>query len=173
MSFVQISELMMAYANLEQRHKTHFNKMALINSHASLFHMIHSVATCWKKIEDSNMQSKLQKCLLVPQDAPGTTKDTSKPVRVKHLSAPEAKSMVSKRQRKRLGKMSPARMIPYLVLISKCIHLPISEIESRCLNGQILCRVQYFTLRDMKKKLLHQPSRAKPSIPKPETTRGW
>lgn len=158
-----------------------------MESHASLFHIIQSVIKSWRKTAKPDiLQSQIagQISFLVPQKAvskkvPGRaihkrdSKDTCKPVQSKHLSVPENKHVVLGRQQKHPGELSAAGMLPYLVLLHRSIPLPISDIKSRCLKGEILCRIQYFTLRRSKRRLLPQPTPSKLHIPKPETTKGW
>lgn len=180
-----MSELMIAHAKMKHGQKKHFKEMAFMESHASLFHVIQSVIKSWRKTtEPDNLESRIagQIYFRVPQDAdskkaPGKatdkrdSKDTFKPVHSKRLSVPESQRVVLGRQQKHLGELSAACMLPYLVLINRSIPLPISDIKSRCLKGEILCRIQYFTLRRSKRRLLPQPTPAKLHIPKPETTK--
>ncbi|KAJ6669626.1 hypothetical protein lerEdw1_000175 [Lerista edwardsae] len=180
-----VSELMMAHAKMKHEQKKHFKEMAFMESHASLFHIIQSVIKSWRKTaKPDNLQSRIvgQISFHVPQDAvskkaPSRTidkrgsKDASKLVHSKRLSVPENQRVVLGRQQKPLGELSAACMLPYLVLLHRSIPLPISDIKSRCLKGEILCRIQYFTLRRSKRRLLPQPTSSKLHIPKPETTK--
>ncbi|XP_028605217.2 uncharacterized protein LOC114606804 [Podarcis muralis] len=97
-------------------------------------------------------------------------KDTSAPV-PSSQSKLKSKSVISGTQQKRyLMELPPAHLLPYLVLIKRAMSLPISAIQKQCLSGEILCRIQYFTLKLQKKKLLsraalaEQPTHRLPTV---------
>ncbi|XP_062984831.1 uncharacterized protein LOC134400428 [Elgaria multicarinata webbii] len=185
-----VSELVLALANLKQGQEKHSNGMAFMESHASLFHAIHSIIkscrTTAKFDKDIVLEVKEpdHPCFGVPQEedvvkedldsAKDTQedKDTCAPVYSKYPRLSKSKSAVLRRQQKHdLGQLPPAYLLPYLVLIKNCIPLPISIIQRQCLTGEILCRIQYFTLRRSKKKLPSELVPAKPPIPKLQTTK--
>nr|XP_034956087.1 uncharacterized protein LOC118076959 [Zootoca vivipara] len=97
-------------------------------------------------------------------------KDTSVPV-PSGQSKLKSKSVISGTQQKRyLIELPPAHLLPYLVLIKRVMSLPISAIQKQCLSGEILCRIQYFTLKLQKKKppsrpaLAEQPTHRLPTV---------
>ncbi|XP_053264859.1 protein starmaker-like [Podarcis raffonei] len=97
-------------------------------------------------------------------------KDTSAPV-PSTQSKLKSKSVISRTQQKHyLMELPPAHLLPYLVLIKRVMSLPISAIQKQCLSGEILCRIQYFTLKLQKKKLLsraalaEQPTHRLPTV---------
>ncbi|XP_033019692.1 protein starmaker-like [Lacerta agilis] len=87
-------------------------------------------------------------------------RDTSAPVPPSQ-SKLKSKSVISRTQQKRyLIELPPAHLLPYLVLIKRVMSLPISAIQKQCISGEILCRIQYFTLKLQKRKLLSRPALA-------------
>ncbi|XP_013916841.1 PREDICTED: uncharacterized protein LOC106544945 [Thamnophis sirtalis] len=79
-------------------------------------------------------------------------KDSCLPVASKHLFG-------SKSKRKSYFELSPAYVLPYLVLIKNCLDLPFPTIKKQCLRGEILCKIDSLTLRHKKKK---QPTSLEP-----------
>lgn len=72
-------------------------------------------------------------------------RDTSTSVLSKQL-------VESKSKQKPYPELPPAYVLPYLVLIENCLHLPFSIIRKQCLTGEILCRIDSLMLRRKKKK---------------------
>lgn len=110
-----------------------------------------------------------------PALAEETQEDKSlcKSIHSKELLTSECKSITARRQQiLSREEQSPAQRIPYVILINRSIPLPASIIQSRCLAKKILCRLQCFTLRRKKKKLLPQPASVKKPIPKGQTKLG-
>ncbi|XP_053152191.1 uncharacterized protein LOC128345002 [Hemicordylus capensis] len=188
-SHSKVSELMLALANIKQGQEKHFDGMAFMESHASLFHIICSIVKSFKKTEKhdntlSESQKSDQICLSVPHDdvikkGPDSAKnmqedkDTCTSVHSKHLTVSKSKRDMFRRQQKHgFGVLPPTHLLPYLVLINECIHLPIDVLQNQCLRGKILCRIQYFTLIHRKKKLLPQAAPQKLPIAKSRTTEG-
>ncbi|XP_039199857.1 uncharacterized protein LOC120308204 [Crotalus tigris] len=58
----------------------------------------------------------------------------------------------SKSKQKPYPELPPAYVLPYLVLIENCLHLPFPIIRKQCLTGEILCRIDSLMLRRKKKK---------------------
>ncbi|XP_007429308.1 uncharacterized protein LOC103066132 [Python bivittatus] len=79
--------------------------------------------------------------------------DCCLPVASKHLLGSKSK------QKPYLGGLPPAYLLPYLVLIKNCVHLPFSTIRKRCLTGEILCRIDSLMLRRKKKKPPLEPAK--------------
>lgn len=81
-------------------------------------------------------------------------KDTSTSVLSKDscLSVASKQLVESKSKQKTYPELPPAYVLPYLVLIENCLHLPFPTIRKQCLTGEILCRIDSLLLRRKKKK---------------------
>nr|XP_020661496.1 uncharacterized protein LOC110085553 [Pogona vitticeps]XP_020661497.1 uncharacterized protein LOC110085553 [Pogona vitticeps] len=185
-SSCSISELLLVYGNLKKDQEKH---LTLIESHASLFHAIHSIVKCYKKTAERGKSNVLGIKELhhpslgrpekedVVKEKPASLKDrrkdkgTSMRIHSKHLLMSKSKSVIFRMQQKHgLEELPPAYLLPYVVLIKNCISLPVSTIQKLCVSGEILCRMEYFMLRCTKKKST-LPESAELSVPKLPTVK--
>ncbi|KAJ7335588.1 hypothetical protein JRQ81_013529 [Phrynocephalus forsythii] len=176
-SSCNIWELVLVDGNLKKHQEKH---LALIESHASLFHAVHSIAKSYKRtagcgkgrvlgikeLHPTSLGSPEKEEDLAPLKDTGKDKGTSMYVHSKHLLMSKSKSVIFRMQQNRvLEELPPAVLIPYVVLIKNCISLPVSTIQNRCLSGEILCRMEFFTVSCRKKKS-SPPESAELSVPK-------
>lgn len=122
--------------------------------------------------------SKPQEDILMEEPVPA--KDTQKnkgthtALCSKSQPVSRSKSIIAgKRHKQDLKELPPARLLPYVILIHNCLPLPVPTIESYCISGEILCRIQYFTLKHRKQKLLPQSAPTKQRISKLQAVQGW
>lgn len=149
-------------ANVKNGEPTH--QLLLKGTHASLFHTVRFA------IKSNNWETEAKNKHLLPHElCSGSQEHVAKEgayslttaVRtankflsacLKWLSKSKTKHSTARGHRKpKRSRQLPEHMLPYVLLIRNCLPLSTSSIKSKCSKGEILCRIQYFTLSLWKK----------------------
>nr|XP_009667929.1 PREDICTED: uncharacterized protein LOC104140714 [Struthio camelus australis] len=171
----KVSELLSSLANIKNEQRKY--RLILEQTHISLFCVVQSAvksnswdtAVCENQslFSDESISSSCSQIDVVKENAESPRTEQRIPGRCvsedfKQLSKSKSKISVAGGHKKSyicppLHKL----ILPYVFLIKNCLPMPISLIQHKCFNGEILCKMQHF-----RKERKTQPSFETSSISK-------